>query len=215
MEKLEEQIENHLESIEIPESFSKWVFKQIRKENKENGKESAVKRAVLQKKINENEQMIESLLDNLTKKVIDADTYKANRKRYDEEGIRLLEQMKEYQDGRKDWLDKMEATFDFASNARSKFANGDKQTKREIFTALGSNLLLNNGELTVELKKPFRYIKKGVTQTKALFPTFESLKNIMDKPKKEDLEQLIPIWSRLRDLNPRPHPYHGCALPLS
>ena len=22
-------------------------------------------------------------------------------------------------------------------------------------------------------------------------------------------------WSHLRDLNPRPHPYHGCALPLS
>jgi len=25
----------------------------------------------------------------------------------------------------------------------------------------------------------------------------------------------LSMWSRPRELNPRPHPYHGCALPLS
>ena len=42
LEQIEEQIENILQSIEIPESFAKWAFKELRKENKVEAKKSVV-----------------------------------------------------------------------------------------------------------------------------------------------------------------------------
>jgi hypothetical protein len=57
------------------------------------------------------------------------------------------------------WLDLSEKTFDFALTARDRFAKGDCETKREIFTALGSNLFLKNKRLSIQALKPFLIIE--------------------------------------------------------
>ena len=201
LEQLEEQIVNILESIEIPESFAKWAFKQLRKENKEEANESIAKKSALQKQLNENDRMLQGIVDKLAKGTIDDETYKNTRKRYEEEGIRIKEQLTQYLEDKSVWLDKVEATFYFASNARKRFAKGDKQKKREIFVELGSKFWLKDGELSVELKKPFQILQKGVRQTKSLFPSLEPLENMIDMPKTEEFNQLIPIWSHLSDSN--------------
>ena len=201
LEELEAQIDRELESIEIPESFAKWAFKQIRKENKKGINNFAHQRAELQRKFNENEQMIDSIVDNLARGTVDDATYKSTRKRYELEGIRLKKQLDKYRGNRNDWLDKIEATFHYATHARANFINGDKQRKREMFVTLGSNFLLKDGELSVELHKPFQSIKESMEKTKALFPSLEPLRNALDMPKKADLDQLIPIWSHLSDSN--------------
>ncbi len=67
--------------------------------------------------------------------------------------------------------------------------------KREIFK-LGSNFWLKDGgELSIELKKPFQILQKGVRQTKSLYPSLEPLENGLYMPKKAEYDQLISIWS--------------------
>ena len=47
-----------------------------------------------------------------------------------------------------------------------------------------------------------------------LIPTV-LLANIRLYPEQFIVKLFIFLWSRGRDLDPRPHPYQGCALPLS
>jgi hypothetical protein len=60
------------------------------------------------------------------------------------------------------WLDLSEKTFDFASTARDRFANGDSEVKREILFAIGSNLTLKDKQLFIEAKKPFLLLEKSL-----------------------------------------------------
>lgn len=46
----------------------------------------------------------------------------------------------------------VEEVLDFASSASYKFKIGDDIKKREIFSRIGSNFVLNDGKLSVELK---------------------------------------------------------------
>ena len=53
------------------------------------------------------------------------------------------------------WLKLSEHTFEFASTARARFAEGDIKTKKEILATIGSNLILKDKKLSIEAKKPF------------------------------------------------------------
>src|SRR5690606_27542477 len=48
----------------------------------------------------------------------------------------------------------------FATKARDEFINGDEFKKREIFSRIGSNFLLKDGNLSIELKKPLQIISE-------------------------------------------------------
>jgi hypothetical protein len=61
------------------------------------------------------------------------------------------------------WVNLAENTFEFACTARSRFANGDARTKREILATLGSNLILCNRILSIEAKRPFSLLENAVS----------------------------------------------------
>jgi len=57
-----------------------------------------------------------------------------------------------------EWVELSEKTFNFARYARTWFAQGDLETKRAIFACLGSNPLLKDRQLIINLQKPFELI---------------------------------------------------------
>ncbi len=48
------------------------------------------------------------------------------------------------------WLELTEKTFDFATNAREAFINGDLDTKKDILMAIGQNPTIKDGVLRIE-----------------------------------------------------------------
>jgi len=196
---LEKQFYDLLESIEIPESFTRWAFKELRRLNKKETKGFTHQRSQIQKQYNENEAMIESLIDKLTKGVISDEMYQSCEKRYTQKREELQKDKKRYENMKDDWIERIEKTFSFAKTAKAEFADGDKNKKREIFARLGSNFLLKDKELALELKECFQIIEKGMEKTKAEIPSFEPLKKGIDITKNEDYKCLIPVWSALLD----------------
>ncbi len=197
VEEIEAQINEILNAIEIPEEFTKWAFKQLRKENKQETSSFAARRSEIRKKYDENEVMIDSLVDKLVRNVINDEVYQTSLKRYEERRRQLKKELNKYERSRDDWLEKLEEDFNFASTARKRFAEGDVNIKREIFSRLGSNFLLENGEVALELKKIYFAIKKGKEKTHPLISKIEPLKNGLNKPKNSDLNRWIPVWSTL------------------
>lgn len=56
------------------------------------------------------------------------------------------------------WLELSERTFNFARYASTWFAKGDMETKRAIFACLGSDFILKDQKLNIQLRKPFKFI---------------------------------------------------------
>ena len=147
--------------------------------------------------------MIESLTDKLTRGIITDDHFKSNIKRYEKKRTQLKKVRQKYDDRKDDWLEKIEHSFNYAKNARSQFAKGDKNTKKELFVTLGSNFFLEDKKLTVDLHKPFQYMRNSNEEVSKLLPSLEPLENSLDNMKKADLERLISVWSTWRESNPR------------
>ena len=57
-----------------------------------------------------------------------------------------------------EWVELSERTFNFARYAQIWFAKGDMQTRRAIFAALGSHLIIEDQKLNVELHPYFKII---------------------------------------------------------
>jgi len=195
VEDLEKQINEILKSIEIPESFKQWIFKELRRQTKEETKQFISKRTQLQKLFNENETMAETLVQKLLKGVISDEVYKEQKKKFVAEQKRLNQQINSYNEDKFDWLTRVERVFNFASYAREEFEKGDIKTKRQIFSTLGSNFLLNDKKLYLELEKPFFSIKNGIMETGKTIKRLEPLKKDLDKVKPGILDKVIPVWS--------------------
>jgi hypothetical protein len=63
-------------------------------------------------------------------------------------------------------LELSEKSIDFASTARDRFRKGDCETKKEILTALGSNLVLNDKRLSIQALAPFMILETTLNSDK-------------------------------------------------
>ncbi len=85
------------------------------------------------------------------------DTQKATIKKR----IEILHSQKTIQkDNTFNWIDIVENTLVFVSTAREAFMSGDIEKKKVIFKALGSNLILLDGKLSIDLHSWFVPFKK-------------------------------------------------------
>jgi len=198
-EELEAQIDEILDSIEIPEDFVKWAIKQLEKESKTDTNAFAAKRTQLKKEYESNEVMSENLVDKLMRNVITEELYQATVKRYEEKQRQIEKSLKKYGRMKVDWLKKLEEDFSFASTARKRFAEGDINTKREVFFKLGSNFSLKDGKLFIELRKPYFAIQKSKKEVQPIFSRFELSADRMTMRKNDASTSQIPIWYTLPD----------------
>lgn len=103
------------------------------------------------------------------------------------EKSKLEEKMNDTGDRVTKWLELSEKTFDFATYARYRFANGTPEEKRQIFAGLGSNLVLKDKIVAVNLEKPLEYIKNIKTKEDKMWQKLEPLKKTDKTIQIEDL----------------------------
>ena len=123
------------------------------------------------------------------------DTYKANKDELKKKRAILKQEIESYEKNKDMWIRKAEGIFNYAKNAPKTFAKASREKKREMFVGLGSNFLLKDKKLLLDLKKPFVPIIEGMEKTRTVFPRFELLNNRLDTLKKPVIDKLSPIWS--------------------
>ena len=90
------------------------------------------------------------------------------------------------------WLEFSAKTFEFACNARAWFEKGDLKVKKEILSAIGSNLVLKDKKLLLEARIPFLLIEKSLLGTRHGDMPFEPTKFVAPQGKRELLCSLRP-----------------------
>lgn len=103
------------------------------------------------------------------------------------------------------WIDLTERTFNFATHARAEFLNGGKQKQREIFSALGSNIIFMNGKLQLEANSWLVEIAENYPPLEEEYLNVRTKDFASIKAKTEALTSVRTSWLPRSDSNRRPN----------
>jgi site-specific DNA recombinase len=160
---LERQIVEVLSSIEIHPEFVNWAKSVLHRLHDGEAKKQESVFDSLNKRIEDAKKKQSRLLSLLIAETISEEEYKTSKSGLEQE-LKLLEAQRGSSNVQtQNWVEVMENTLDFVACARQRFVVGDVATKKSIFRALGSNLILMDGKLNVELNswfQPFTKLKK-------------------------------------------------------
>jgi len=202
---LEKQIDDYLSRIHISERFKNWAIKYLKQENE---KEINSRQTILASQRKAYDSCLKKL-DNLFQLKISplntngdllSDVEYAQRKtELLKEKTRLEEVLNDTSDRVERWLDMAEETFGLACYARNWFARGSPEEKGSILQAIGSNLILKDKKLHIQLKKPLIPIGKVIERVPQTKAGFEPKKNGLNERELEQLYSKNPIVRGLVD----------------
>jgi DNA invertase Pin-like site-specific DNA recombinase/predicted metal-binding protein len=179
---LEAQIEKYLRRIEIPDFLYDWFIKYLDtlkiKERNENQEYIEKQKKALEKCQKELENLLRLRIsaDNDGSTLISDQEFSEQRNRLLMEKARLEQSMHQtiQKEGESHRLTRQ--TFEFARYCRFWFKTGNREQKKAIVAALGSNHELYNKKLLIELKKPLSVLERGLQAMGAESSMFEPLK---------------------------------------
>ena len=169
---LESQIADQLGSVQVSEKFKEWAFKYL---HELHDQEIKTTRHITRTRDQAYADCLKRL-DNLVRLKTSPENTQGNLlsdQEYSKQRHDLLHEKTKFSQSPQDEklhveqaLKQAEATFEFAHSAHTKFARGDFQVKKEILSAIGSNLTLTDKKLIFEATKPFLMIQNFVSPHK-------------------------------------------------
>ncbi len=205
-EDLESQIEVELKSMTILPEFKDWALEILRENNDKEIEERSKVYEMQHKTLTETQNQLDSLTRMRYRELIGDEEFTKERNHLQSHIAEIKNTLRQTEKRAEDWIDLTEKTFEFACYARSHFNSGDKQTKREILTALGQNYTLKDQKLVISLNE---WLKPIVSQYPAIekeYSRLELKKGVGIKGQKEAFASLSPILRERWDLNPRSSP---------
>jgi site-specific DNA recombinase len=166
LDELTRQVNNILASIQISEKFKEWSLKYLYQYREEEIETQEMVMASHHKSIETIEKQLNNLLlsyispENADRTSISEAEYRSMKMKLLQDKEQLETALKKQSEEKVKWLVLSEKSFNVARYSRKWFAKGKPMTKREIFSSLGSNLLLKSQEISLELEFPFEVIKK-------------------------------------------------------
>ncbi|MEI6880986.1 MAG: recombinase family protein [Bacteroidota bacterium] len=182
---LEKQIDAEIGSIEIPPEFHSFAMKWFKKENEKevDGRNAVIKtnekayKACLAK--------IDGLTDMRAGGEISAEEFAERKIKFLAEKKQLDELFGKTSKRVDGWLNTADAMLTFIENAKEKFETGSIQIRRSILSTLGSNLILKDKILSIDIDKSLFPIKRISKEVHVIKERLEPLNNL-DKQKEFD-----------------------------
>ena len=199
---LKKQIIDEIDSLEIPPEFHTFAMKWFQKENE---KEVSGRNAII--KANEKAYKaclakIDGLSDMRAGGEISAEEFAEKKVKYLTEKKQLDELFGNTSKRVDKWLDTADEMLTFIENAKDKFENGTIETRRSILSTLGSDLILKDKILSIDIEKSLFPIKRVSEEIRAIKERLEPLNTIYKQKEFDDLCQQSPRVLGYRDSNP-------------
>ncbi len=201
IKKLNEQIDGILKRLSISERFQDWAVKylhEIRKTEARSQDESFVaKQKALTKLVEQQHNLLlkYTLPDNADGHLISDQDFESLKTRLFKEKSILEAELSVQGKAIDQWVELSERTFNFARYARLWFTKGDTETKRAIFSCLGSNFLLKDQKLAITMRKSFNFIFEGLSQAEQELERLEPVKTPAAIKDFESFSSKIPVMS--------------------
>lgn len=178
---LEKQVIEVLESIEIPKEFYVWAISKLKASNKIEIKQREHIVGNQRREYDTVIKKLDGLIDMRANRELSEADFIRRKESLTTEKEQLHSLLNEANKRMDEWLEIADNYFKFASEAKINFEKGDIQIKKNILSALGSNLTLKNGKLNVSLEKPLLLIKGGAKEARDIEIRLEPLKTAEDQ----------------------------------
>src|SRR3989344_1059384 len=209
---LNEQFDQIISLLTLPEEFIDWALAKLRKAHSEEIKYRNTINISVQANFNTATKKLDNLLSkylsevNKNGELISDEEYKRQKVLLLDEKKKAEEILKGYSNQQDNWLNTAEKSFNFVLTAREKYKNGTKEEKREIVTSFGLNLILDNKILRLDLKKPFGKIQEASKRLQNPSDKIEPTKRIVREGQTYYFDSANPLWGDRRELNPQHSP---------
>ena len=196
---LERQIAEVLEHIRIEEDFHAWSMEWLRTVHADETSVRAAMDRSLHAAYLECQKKLDALTDLRIRGLLTDDEYAKKREGLLGEQLRLKEQLEDTDGRATRWRELTERAFLFSREAKERFETGTLEDKREILVALGSNLVLRDKKLRIQLEKPLLFIQESLPALRSEKRPFEPLETCLPIHKNDGREAVIPVWCGLVD----------------
>jgi len=153
-ERLTDQIIAYLESLAVPDKARAWIVAGIDDGLAEGLKSRTVQTALVANSVASTERELANLTRLRVRDLVDDDEFVRQREELERTRLRLLEQQRTLA-ADASWIEPFDVLISFCSRAADCFRAGDHNTKSRILETTASNLLLTDGILSIEARKPF------------------------------------------------------------
>ena len=200
-EELERQIKEELSKISIDEDFKNLAVRYLKKVHDE----EVSSKSSIKKSLHQTHEDVQKQLDNLTKlrlkEMINDQEYLSHKNDLLKEREKLKEKIGDTEHRADRWLELSERAFNFACYAEYWFQNGKLEDKNTILRTIGSNLILKDRKLSIELKNPWLIIKRGLEEVKEEKATFEPSESLHPTVLEPSLSPVSSAWLPGQDSN--------------
>lgn len=189
-------IDTLVKNLSISEKFKSWAIKYLHeiRQNEAVSNQTALENK--QKLLARVTDQLHSLLlkytspENANEELMTAQEMQMVKNSLLKEKSSLEKDLKEQGKTIEEWVALSEQTFDFARYAQMWFAKGDMATRRAIFAALGSHLVIESQKLNVELHPYFKVIFENVSAVEKELLQVRTSENATDK------RQIAQVWAK-------------------
>lgn len=166
---LEKQALDLVLKIQIPNHLSEWIKRWARQGHQQ---ETFINQLELET-LNKERERLAKRLSNLTGYFLDEtltrQDYERERPKLETELQSVLTRLEVNTERAKEWEQAVCDALDLATLARTKYQHSqDPEIKRLILKALGSNFVLSQKQLKIELKKPFQVLADHYIELEAM-----------------------------------------------
>lgn len=163
-EELEEQTLKFLDGLQLSPRFVEWAIKWI---NVMHGKQAELREAkykTIESAYKEAVRRIDRTVELTISGMLTTEEGMAKKQELELEKKKLSEELEKIDTHVSEWSNLAIQTFDLVKNIKDRFANGSIEQKKTILRVIGSNLILKDKAIQIEIRKPFEYIQKVVSE---------------------------------------------------
>ena len=199
---LKRQIIKEIDSLQIPPEFHSFAMKWFKKENeKETGSRNAIIKAN-EKAYKACLAKIDGLTDMRAGGELSAEEFAERKGKLLIEKKKLDDLFGETSKRVDRWLDTADEMLTFIENAKDKFETGTMETRRSILSTLGSDLILKDKILSIDIEKSLFPLKRVTKDVYAIKERLEPLNTIEKQKEFDALCEKNPRVLPGRDSNP-------------
>lgn len=191
---LEAQIVGYLHSMRIRKGHLDWALKAVDELEEEHSCQSRTAVTSLRKRVTEKKLEIAELLNIKVRKLIEDSEFVQKKNELHTDLARLEGELAAAEEGDRGISWKCRDTLTFAERAEDMFVTGDKEQKRAILRAVGSNLILTNRMLNIQAPEPLRLIRNALVGSAEENCWLEPEKNSERYGNKHTSLNGIPMW---------------------
>ena len=203
------QIDMLISKLTISDKFKSWAIKYLHEIRQNEARSIETVLDNKQKTLFQITKKLDNLLlkytspENEGGQFISDQEYQALKTRLIKEKSALEEELNKHGKAIEQWVEFSERTFNFARYAQAWFAKGDMDTKRAIFAALGSHLIIKDQKLNVELHPYFRIIFDNLKSAEKELIKVRTSENVAIKRQIATILAKCPTLRKGRDSNPQ------------